>query len=138
METEKISVNISNDKLAAIDLLVEEGLIANRSSFVNEAVDLLLEKHQKTIDDIISKQQELILPNQWFIGLMSIDREALLKFQKHGIKLSLKGFGSLYMSRDIDRDLILETIEFISKKIKVHGTDEQLAALKSAQEESKR
>ena len=134
METEKISVNISNDKLAAIDLLVEEGLIANRSSFVNEAVDLLLEKHQKTIDDIISKQQELILPNQWFIGLMSIDREDLLKFQKHGIKLSLKGFGSLYMSRDIDRDLILETIEFISKKIKVHGTDEQLAALKSAQE----
>ena len=134
METEKISVNISNDKLAAIDLLVEEGLIANRSSFVNEAVDLLLEKHQNTIDDIISKQQELILPNQWFIGLMSIDREDLLKFQKHGIKLSLKGFGSLYMSRDIDRDLILETIEFISKKIKVHGTDEQLAALKSAQE----
>lgn len=134
MENEKVSVNINNDKLAAIDLLVEEGLVANRSAFINEAVELLLQKNQKIIDDIITQKQELISPNQWFIGLQSIDREDLLKFKKHGIKLSLKGFGSLYVSRDVDRELILETVEFISKRIKVHGTAEQQAVLKELTE----
>ena len=130
MENEKVSVNINDDKLAAIDLLIDEGLISNRSAFINEAIDLLLQKNQKTIDDIIKQKRELITPNQWFIGLQSIDREYLLKFKEQGIKLSLKGFGSLYVSRDISEELILETVKFISKRIKVHGTDEQLAAVK--------
>lgn len=131
MENEKVSVNINSDKLAAIDLLVEEGLVANRSDFIKEAVDMLLQKNQKTIDDLISQKQELISPNQWFIGLQSIDRDDLTEFKKQNTKLSLKGFGSLYISRDVDADLIAETVEFISKRIKVNGTDEQLAALKN-------
>ena len=49
MKSEKVSVNINNDKLAAIDLLVEEELVANRSAFINEAIDLLIERKQKTI-----------------------------------------------------------------------------------------
>lgn len=134
MENEKVSVNINDDKLAAIDLLIDEGLVSNRSAFINEAIDLLLQKNQKTIDDIITQKQELISPNQWFIGLQSIDREYLLKFKKQNIKLSLKGFGSLYVSRDVDGELILETVEFISKRIKVHGTDEQMRAIKSIAE----
>ena len=137
MENEKVSVNINDDKLAAIDLLIDEGLISNRSAFINEAIDLLLQKHQKTIDDIIKQKRELIAPNQWFIGLQSIDREYLLKFKEQGIKLSLKGFGSLYVSRDISEELILETVKFISKRIKVHGTDEQMIAIKNIVEQKK-
>ena len=137
MENEKVSVNINDDKLAAIDLLIDEGLISNRSAFINEAIDLLLQKHQKTIDDIIKQKRELITPNQWFIGLQSIDREYLLKFKEQGIKLSLKGFGSLYVSRDISEELILETVKFISKRIKVHGTDEQMIAIKNIVEQKK-
>ena len=137
MENEKVSVNINDDKLAAIDLLIDEGLISNRSAFINEAIDLLLQKHQKTIDDIIKQKRELITPNQWFIGLQSIDREYLLKFKEQGIKLSLKGFGSLYVSRDISEELILETVKFISKRIKVHGTDEQMIAMKNIVEQKK-
>ena len=135
MENEKVSVNINDDKLAAIDLLIDEGLISNRSAFINEAIDLLLQKNQKTIDDIIKQKRELITPNQWFIGLQSIDREYLLKFKEQGIKLSLKGFGSLYVSRDVSDDLILETVKFISKRIKVHGTDEQMIAIKNIVEQ---
>ena len=134
MENEKVSVNINYDKLAAMDLLIEEGLVANRSAFINEAVELLLQKNQKTIDDIIRQKQEVVSANQWFIGLQSMDRDYLLKFKKHELKLSLKGFGSLYISRDVESSLILETVEFISKRIKVHGTDEQLAAVKSIAE----
>ena len=135
MENEKVSVNINDDKLAAIDLLIDEGLISNRSAFINEAIDLLLQKNQKTIDDIIKQKRELITPNQWFIGLQSIDREYLQQFKEQGIKLSLKGFGSLYVSRDVSDDLILETVKFISKRIKVHGTDEQMIAIKNIVEQ---
>ena len=137
MENEKVSVNINDDKLAAIDLLIDEGFISNRSAFINEAIDLLLQKNQKTIDDIIKQKRELITPNQWFIGLQSIDREYLLKFKEQGIKLSLKGFGSLYLSRNISEELIVETVNFISKRIKVHGTDGQMIAIRNIVEQKK-
>lgn len=129
MKSEKVSVNINDDKLAAIDLLIEEGLVANRSAFINEAIDLLIQKNKKTIECIINQKEELVSSKQWFIGIQSIDREYLLKFKGSSIKLCLKGFGSLYVNKDIDVDLIEETIEFISKKIKVHGTKEQLEAI---------
>ena len=130
MKSEKVSVNVNNDKLAAIDLLVEEELVANRSAFINEAIDFLIQKNQNKIDDILLKKEETISPNQWFIGIQSINRDYLLKFKNNGLKLSLKGFGSLYISRDVDTDLINETVEYISKKIKIHGTEEQVKVLK--------
>ena len=130
MKSEKVSININNDKLAAIDLLIEEGLVSNRSSFINDAIDLLIQKEQKIIDGILKQKEETVSSKQWFIGLQSFDSEYLLKFKKQGIKLSLKGFGSLYLSKDIDEKLIEDTIEFISKKIRIHGTTEQINALK--------
>ena len=131
MKSEKVSININNDKLAAIDLLIEEGLVSNRSSFINEAIDLLIQNKQKIIDDIIKQKGKTLSSKQWFIGLQSIDSEYLLQFKKQGIKLSLKGFGSLYLSKDINPELIDETVEMISKKIRIHGTVEQIESLKS-------
>ena len=130
MKNEKVSVNVNEDRLAAIDLLIDEGLVSNRSAFITEAIDLLLQKKQPMIDDILKNKHESISPNQWFIGLQSIDRDYLQKFKDCGIKLSLKGFGSLYIGKDVEADLIFETVEFISKSIKVHGTPEQLNILK--------
>ena len=129
MENEKVSINVNQDKLSAIDLLIDEGLVANRSAFINEAIDRHIEKNQDKIDDILRKRAETVSPNQWFIGLQSLDKESLSEFKKHGIKLSLKGFGSLYLAKDVDAELIRDSVEFISKKIRVHGTDDQLAAL---------
>lgn len=130
MKNEKVSVNINEDRLAAIDLLVEEGLISNRSAFINEAVDLLLQKKQNIIDGILKNKQESLSPDQWFIGLQSIDRDYLMQFKDRGIKLSLRGFGSLYMNKEIDAELILETVAYVAKPIRVHGTNEQLNAIK--------
>ena len=138
MQSEKVSVNINDDKLSAIDLLVDEGLVANRSAFINEAIDLLLEKNRSTIDGIIRQRQETLSPNQWFIGLQSLDRDDLMRFKAQGIKLSLKGFGSLYLSKEIERELIPDTIGFISGRIRVHGTPEQLDALQGIKETKKR
>ena len=49
MNSEKVSVNINNDKLAKIDLLVSEGFYSNRSAFINDAVEALLEKKTELI-----------------------------------------------------------------------------------------
>lgn len=129
MKSEKVSVNINDDKLAAMDLLIEEGLVTNRSAFINEAIELLIEKNQKIIDRIITEKEDSVSSKQWFIGIQSIDKEYLMKFKKQGIMLSLKGFGSLYINKDVDVNLIEESIEFISKKIRIHGTKEQLEIL---------
>ena len=125
MESEKVSVNVSGDKLATIDLLVEEGLVSNRSAFINEAIDMLLSKKQALVDKVLEHRQEHLSPNQWFIGLQSLSKEYLLKFKENGIKLSLKGFGSLYVNKDVDCDLILETVEFVAKSIRINATAEQ-------------
>ncbi|MBE6542629.1 MAG: hypothetical protein E7672_09340 [Ruminococcaceae bacterium] len=138
MKNEKVSVNINDDKLSAIDLLIDEGLITSRSAFINDAIDLLLEKNKDTIDGIIKQKHESLSPNQWFIGLQSIDRDYLTQFKEQGVKLSLKGFGSLYLSKDIDGELIVDAIEFISRRIRVHGNSEQLNALKDIMETEKR
>ncbi len=127
MESEKVSVNIKNDKLSSIDLLIEEGIYSNRSEFINEAISLLIDKNQMIIDNIINIRNKTLNPNQWFIGVMSLDENYLLKFKKQGIKLTLKGFGSLYLSKDISEELLDDSIEQISKKIKVHGTSAQMA-----------
>ena len=129
MKNEKVSVNINHDKLAAIDLLIDEGLVVNRSAFINEAIDLLIQREQGTIDNIITQRHEMISPNQWFIGLMSINSDDLLKFKSQGVKLTLKGFGSLYINKEVACELIIETIDSISKWIKIHCTDEQRAVL---------
>ena len=131
MEHLYVSINVNNDKLAAIDLLIEEGLVSNRSAFINEAINLLIQKEQKTIDNILKQKEETVSSKQWFIGLQSIDSEYLLQFKKDNTKLSLKGFGSLYLSKDIDVELIDETVELISKRIRIHGTVEQINALKN-------
>ena len=130
MESEKVSININNNKLAAIDLLIDEGLVSNRSSFINEAIDLLIEKNSQTIDNILKSRNETLSDKFWFLGIMSLDKEHLLKYKKHCVKLTLNGFGSLYLKKDIDVELLNDTIESITKKIKVHGTNEQLEALK--------
>jgi len=130
MKNEKVSVNINDDKLAAIDLLVEEGLVANRSAFINEAIDLLIDKNQRTIDGIIKQKDLNFSANQWFLGLTSMDSEYLQQFVRRGVKLSLKGFGSLYVNKDVDAELIENAVELISKKIKIHASEEQLAAFK--------
>ena len=127
MESEKVSVNIKNDKLSSIDLLVEEGIYSNRSEFINEAISLLIDKNQMIIENIINIRNVTLNPNQWFIGILSFDENYLLKFKQQGIKLTLKGFGSLYLSKDISEELLDDSIELISKKIKVHGTSAQMA-----------
>ena len=123
MDNEKISVNINDDKLSAIDLLIDEGLVSNRSAFINEAVDLLIQKNQKTIDAILTKRHETVSPNQWFIGLQSLDANYLMQFKEQGTKLSLKVDGESHKrylrtirAAEIERSMICCFFYFLRPK----------------------
>lgn len=53
MNNEKVSVNVSDEALARIDLLVEDGFYANRSEFINRAVETLLNKESRTVEKLL-------------------------------------------------------------------------------------
>lgn len=126
MNYEKVSVNIDDKKLSQIDLLVENGFYANRSDFINQATQELLDKEVNNIEKILeqnSMDSYIINDNIWFIGVSSFDKEFLSRVKELNKKINVKGFGVLSFSKDCTDDLIIETVESISKKIKVVATD---------------
>ena len=131
MNSEKVSVNINNDKLAKIDLLVSEGFYSNRSTFINEAVSQLLEDKGDLIDTIIAESNKVYSTNSWFIGAQNLSKEYLEDYRDHGVKFSLKGFGVLYIDSDVSPELLKDTVTYISDKILVRGSNEVLDYVKT-------
>ena len=131
MNSEKVSVNINDDKLAKIDLLVSEGFYSNRSAFINEALTELLDKNANLIEKIVSESNKSYSTNTWFIGVQNLSRQHLEDYLKHEVKFSIKGFGVLYIDSDVSAELLEKTVSHISGKIKVHGSAEALEYIKT-------
>lgn len=121
METsEKVSVNMNIATISQIDLLVDKGYYSNRSDFINQAVRQALDAKKSIIEETGKRQNDLDF--RWFIGVMSLDQEELLKAQEKQIKLKLKGYGLLGISGELD-DLVVENVESITVKGKVVCSD---------------
>lgn len=121
METsEKVSVNINIGTISQIDLLVDKGYYSNRSDFINQAVRQALDAKKSIIEETGKRQNDLDF--SWFIGIVSLDREELLKAQEKQIKLKFKGYGLLVISSELD-DLVVENVESIAVKGKVVCSD---------------
>lgn len=134
MNSEKVSVNINDDKLSKIDLLVSENFYANRSVFINEAIDSLLAKKEELIEKLIEKNSEVFNPDMWFIGMHNLSSDYLNSCKEKNVKLKIRGFGILYVDIDVSLDLFKESVEEISKKIVVRGNKDILDYLKSPKE----
>lgn len=127
MNYEKVSVNIDDKKLSQMDLLIENGFYANRSDFINQALDAKLDEEADCIAGILERQSTdalIINDSYWFIGLQSLDRAFLERVRELGKKIRIKGFGVLYIGSDCEPELVAETVEAVSKKIRVNATDE--------------
>ncbi|MCI5928365.1 MAG: hypothetical protein MRZ73_07455 [Pseudoflavonifractor capillosus] len=121
METsEKVSVNMNIATLSQIDLLVDKGYYSNRSDFINQAVREALHEKKSVIEEM-SKQQNA-LDFRWFIGVMSLEKEELLKSKENQVKIKIKGYGLLGIDSELD-DLVIENVESISVKGKVICSD---------------
>ena len=117
METsEKVSVNMNIATLSQIDLLVDKGYYSNRSDFINQSVRQALNE-KKTIIEETSKQHF-----RWFIGVMSLEKEELMKANEKQIKIKIKGYGLLGIDSELD-DLVIENVDSIAVKGKVICSD---------------
>ena len=121
METsEKVSVNMNIATLSQIDLLVDKGYYSNRSDFINQAVRQALNEKKSVIEETSKQQNDLDF--RWFIGVMSLEKEELLKAKEKRIKIKIKGYGLLGIDSELD-DLVIENVESISVKGKVICSD---------------
>lgn len=126
MNYEKVSVNIDDKKLSKIDLLVENGFYANRSDFINQATQELLDKEDNNIEKILEQNSidnYIINDNIWFVGASSFDKEFLERVKALDKKINVKGFGVLSFNKECNDELIISTVETISKKIKIIASD---------------
>lgn len=121
METsEKVSVNMNIATLSQIDLLVDKGYYSNRSDFINQAVREALNEKKSVIEEMSKQQNDLDF--RWFIGVMSLEKEELLKSKENQVKIKIKGYGLLGIDSELD-DLVIENVESISVKGKVICSD---------------
>ena len=117
METsEKVSVNMNIATLSQIDLLVDKGYYSNRSDFINQSVRQALNEKKSVIEETSKQQNELDF--RWFIGVMSLEKEELLKAKENRIKIKIKGYGLLGIDSELD-GLVIENVESIAVKGKV-------------------
>lgn len=121
METsEKVSVNMNIGTISQIDLLVDKGYYSNRSDFINQAVRQALDAKKSIIEETGKRQSDLDF--RWFIGIMSLDKEELMKAKENQIKIKIKGYGLLGIDSELD-DLVVEHVESIAVKGKVICSD---------------
>lgn len=60
-----------------IDLLVDKRYYSNRSDFTNQSVRQALNDKKSVIEEMSKQQNDLDF--RWFIGVMSLEKEELLK-----------------------------------------------------------
>ncbi|MEQ2442263.1 hypothetical protein [Pseudoflavonifractor intestinihominis] len=121
METsEKVSVNMNIATLSQIDLLVDKGYYSNRSDFINQAVRQALNEKKSVIEEMSKQQNDLDF--RWFIGVMALEKEELLKSKGNQVKIKIKGYGLLGIDSELD-DLVIENVESIAVKGKVICSD---------------
>ena len=107
---EKITINLEPVDLGRIDLLVEQGLYANRSDLIRTAIRNQLERHEGVIDAVVVKQS-------FAVGVMHFGRRDLEERRSAGERIVVRVIGMLHIAADVDTALARETIESIT----VHG-----------------
>lgn len=115
---EKVSVNINTSTLSNIDILVDNGYYSNRSDFINQALREGLQKHQATLDRIIDRNMTVKdhNPHRWFVGVSNLSNQELKEAREMGLSLTYTGYGVLVLDKDIDPQLLFDTVQSIKIK----------------------
>ncbi|MCE4223205.1 CopG family transcriptional regulator [Methylobacterium sp. C25] len=102
-DTEKITINLGHVDLGHIDLLVSEGVYANRSDFIRTAIRNQVERHADvTRQSIARKSVEL--------GLRHYRRSELEALLAAGEMLDIRVLGLAVIEPDISPELARATI----------------------------
>ena len=125
---EKITINLEPVDLGRIDLLVEQGLYANRTDLIKTAIRNQIARHDSTIDDLIVRKS-------WVLGVEVLDRSDLERILAEGDRLRLRIIGMLSLASDVDPDLALKAIESVSVRGAFRAPEGVRRALLAREEE---
>jgi Arc/MetJ-type ribon-helix-helix transcriptional regulator len=120
-DSEKVTINMNVVDLGKVDLLVQEGIYANRTDFIRTAIRSQLEKHNFEIQQTVTRKS-------FVIGALLYNHVDLEKRRAKNEKLNLKVIGVLTLDKDIPVELAREVIESID----VRGVFNASPALKEA------
>lgn len=121
-DSEKITINMNVVDLGKVDLLVQEGVYANRTDFIRTAIRNLLDKHNFEI-------QQTVARHSYAIGVLHYNHVDLERARDRSEKLNLKIIGILSLDKDIPADLAGEVIESIQVRGVFSASDEVKAVL---------
>ena len=102
-EPEKITINLGHVDLGRIDLLVREGVYANRTDFIRTAIRAQLREETETVERSVAR-------HQLELGLFDLTREALEAVVAQGEALHLKVLGLARISSDVSPELAVRAI----------------------------
>lgn len=120
-DSEKITINMNAVDLGKVDLLVQEGVYANRTDFIRTAIRSQLEKHSFEV-------QQTVTRHSYVIGVLLYNHKDLEERRAKGIKLSISVVGILTLDDDISPELAAEVIE----SVQVRGVFNASQAVKAA------
>ena len=120
-DSEKITVNLGYVDLGHVDLLVSEGVYANRSDFIRTAVRNQIERHADiTRQSVARKRVEF--------GLRRFGRAELEAARAAGTMLDIRVLGLAVITADVPPDLARATIA----SLEVLGSLQASPAVKQA------
>jgi Arc/MetJ-type ribon-helix-helix transcriptional regulator len=105
-ETEKITINLGPVDLGRIDMLVEQGLYANRTDLIRTAIRNQIAKHDTVIEDVAVR-------HNYSFGVLVYSASDFEKLRAEGKKVSIHLVGMLTLTSSVTPELALETIESI-------------------------
>ena len=120
-EMEKLTINLTPVDLGRIELLVEQGVYANRAEFIRTAIQGQLGKHEDAVRETAARQSMVV-------GAMVYSRRGLEEIRAKGERIHLRVVGILSIADDVTPELAREVIE----SVKVRGIYRAGAAVKEA------
>ena len=122
-DPEKITINLGHVDLGRIDLLVREGVYANRTDFIRTAIRAQLRQEAETVERSVAR-------HRLELGLFDLTRDALEEIADSGEVLHLRVLGLARIAPDVSADLALRAIGSIQVLGALQASRDVKAALK--------
>jgi Arc/MetJ-type ribon-helix-helix transcriptional regulator len=120
-DTEKVTINLSVVDLGQIDLLVAQGLYANRSDLIRTAIRNQLGRHHDVLKDTVVRKQILI-------GVFTYTRADLEDRYAAGERLDINVVGLVQIDRNVTPELARDVIQ----SLRIYGVLRASSAVRDA------
>ena len=121
-DSEKITINLGFVDLGHIDLLVSEGVYANRTDFIRTAIRNQAERHAEVTRQSVAR-------NRVELGLRHFTRADLEGTRDRGETLRIRVLGLASIADDVPPDLARQTIASLDVLGSLHASAAVKAAL---------